>query len=469
MSPAPVRLPGRPPAHVPLSASPGPSLGGRSRRGVLPGLLATALAGGMLLLAPGLGGAALASQRGAGPWYVTTLRLDEAHEISTGAGVVVAIIDGGVDPTVPALVGQLLPGAGIGDDAAPDGLRDDDPDGHGTSMAGIVAARSVGPDGQPTGFAGVAPGAKILSISTGRETDSDEVAESIRLATDRGAKVISLSLGSSGPADPGERAAVRYALARDVVVVAAAGNVDSDDHDPADHAINSPANIPGVIAVTGSNPRGDFWDGSASGPLAVLAAPAPSIRAPVPVALSPTGAQTADGTSNSTAIVAGVVALVRAEHPELGAPSVIDLLVRTADDNGPSGRDEWFGYGVVDPVAALRTVPVPVATNPLLVTPTPLEPDSLNTDEDALLSAGTAGEGRTGAAEPTPPAPGAPASVPPGVAAAGEETGPGALAWVGGLAAAVLAGIAAGLAAFVARTALRRRGAPVPPGGPAWP
>ncbi|ONH33682.1 peptidase S8 [Pseudofrankia asymbiotica] len=402
---------------------------------------------------------------------MAALRLDEAHQISTGAGVVVAIIDGGVDPTVPALAGQLLPGAGIGDDAAPDGLRDDDPDGHGTSMAGIVAARPVGPDGQPTGFAGVAPDAKILPISTGRETDSDEVAESIRLAADRGAKVISLSLGSSGPPDSGERTAVRYALARDVVVVAAAGNVESDDHDPADHAINSPANIPGVIAVTGSNPRGEFWDGSASGPLAVLAAPAPSIRAPVPVALSPTGAQTADGTSNSTAIVAGVVALVRAEHPELNAPSVIDLLVRTADDNGPSGRDEWFGYGVVDPVAALRAVPLPVASNPLLVTPSPPEPGSLDTDEDALLGAGagTAGEGRTGAAEPTPPAPGAPAGVPPDVAAAGGETAPGVLAWVGGLAAAVLAGIAAGIAAFVARTASRRRGAPVPPGGPAWP
>ncbi|OHV37806.1 MULTISPECIES: S8 family serine peptidase [Pseudofrankia] len=437
------------------------------RRRVLPGLLATALTGGMLL-APGLAGAALATQRGDGPWYVSALRLDEAHQISTGAGVVVAIVDGGVDATVPALAGQLLPGLGIGPDAAADGLRDDDPDGHGTSMAGIVAARAVGPGGQPTGFASVAPDAKILSISTGRETDSDEVAEAIRLATDRGAKVISLSLGSSGPPEPGERAAVRYALARDVVVVAAAGNVDSDDHDPADHAINSPANIPGVIAVTGSNPRGDFWDGSASGPLAVLAAPAPSIRAPVPAALSPSGAQTADGTSNSTAIVAGVVALVRAEHPELGAPSVIDLLVRTADDKGPSGRDEWFGFGVVDPVAALRAVPLQVATNPLLVTPAPLEPGPLKTDEDALVGAGAAGERGTGAAVPTPAAPGAATSAPAGLAGAGGDSSPGVLAWVGGLAAAVLAGMAVGIGAFVARMALRRRGTPLPPGGAAW-
>lgn len=433
--------------------------------------MAAGLAGGMLT-APGLGGVALASLRGGGPWYVSALRLDEAHQLSTGTGVVVAIVDGGVDPTVPALAGQLLPGIGIGDDAAPDGLRDDDPDGHGTSMAGLVAARAVGPDGKATGFAGVAPDAKILSISTGRETDSDEVAEAIRLATDRGAKVISLSLGSLGSPEPGERAAVRYALARDVVVVAAAGNVEEGDDDPADHEVNSPANIPGVIAVTGSNPRGEFWDGSANGPAAVLAAPAPSIRAPVPVALSPSGAQTADGTSNSTAIVAGVAALVRAEHPELNAPSVIDLLVRTADDRGPAGRDEWFGFGVVDPVAALRAVPLPIATNPLLATPAPVEDGPLQADEDALLGAGASGtsapDGGAGAGSGT----GAPTATPsvPGTSggtlsgdvtgdlAGGGEAGPGALAWVGGLVAAMLAGVAVGIVAFTVRTVLRRRG-----------
>jgi len=432
------------------------------------GALAVALTGG-LLLAPGLGGGALAAQRGGGPWYVAALRLDEAHRISTGTGVVVAVVDGGVDPTVPALAGQLVPGVGIGADAAADGLRDDDPDGHGTSMAGLVAARAVGADGKPTGFAGVAPDAKILSISTGRETDSDEVAEGIRLATDRGAKVISLSLGSIGPPEPAERAAVRYALARDVVVVAAAGNVESDDHDPVDHTINSPANVPGVIAVTGSNPRGEFWDGSANGPMAVLAAPAPSIRAPVPVALSPSGAQTADGTSNSTAIVAGVVALVRAEHPDLGAPSVIDLLVRTADDKGPPGRDEWFGFGVVNPVAALRAVPAQLVTNPLLITPAPLAPGPLQTDEDALVGAGAAGGAGTGSAVPTPPAPRGGGGGTASASVVGTGAGPGALAWVGGLVAAVLAGVGLGIAAFLVRLRLRlRRGGSAPPTGPAW-
>ncbi|WP_052710779.1 S8 family serine peptidase [Pseudofrankia sp. DC12] len=447
-----------------------------SRRS-LPGLLLTALCAGVLLV--GGGSPALAAQPREA-WYARALRLDDAHRLSTGSGVVVAVVDGGVDPGAPALTGALVPGAGIGADAASDGLRDDDPEGHGTSMAGIIAARPVGPGGSSTGFLGVAPDAKILSISTGRETDSVEVAAGIRLATDRGATVVSLSLGSSGPADPDERAAAAYALAHDVVVVAAAGNVDAGDPDPFDHQINAPANIPGVIAVTGSDTHGDFWDGSAAGQRAVLAAPAPLVRAPVPAALTPSGAEVADGTSNSTAIVAGVAALVRAEHPELNAPSVIELLTRTADDKGPRGWDQQFGYGIVDPVAALTAPPVPVASNPLLTPPPGAAGGPLAADEDALLAAaGLPAPGGTG--NPARPSPSPSAAVPSGPAAsAAGDDGPGRLAWAGGLAAAVVLGTGLGVVAFALRRVLspraraaRRRpagtGAAAPGGPPSQP
>ena len=441
-----------------------PSRAARPRRRAARALLVAVLSAGAALLGPG-GWPALAAQPGEA-WYVSALHFDDAYRLSTGEGVVVAVVDGGVDPTVPALAGQLVTGAGIGPDAAADGLRDDDPDGHGTSMAGIIAARPAGPDGKPTRFLGVAPDAKILSISTGREADSAEVAEGIRIAADRGAKVISLSLGSVGSADPDERAAVAFALAHDVVVVAAAGNVD-DDHDPLDHQINSPANIPGVIAVTGSDALGRFWDGSAAGPRAVLAAPAPSIPAPVPAALEPTGSEVADGTSNSTAIVAGVAALIRAEHPALNAPSVIELLTRTADDKGPRGWDPQFGYGIVDPVAALKATPVPVATNPLLTAPPGAASAGgpLAADEDALLAAaGVAipAAPPTGSGAPATPTAAPPSAGPPG---AHSEHGPSALAWVGGLAAAVLLGAALGVLAFVTRQRVRRRRAA---GGPEW-
>jgi len=441
-----------------------PSRAARPRRRAARTLLITVLSAGVALLGPGAW-PALAAQPGEA-WYVRTLHLDDAHRLSTGTGVVVAVVDGGVDPTVPALAGQLVTGAGIGPDAAQDGLRDDDPDGHGTSMAGIIAARPAGPDGRPTRFLGVAPDAKILSISTGREADSAEVAEGIRIAADRGAKVISLSLGSVGSADPDERAAVAYALAHDVVVVAAAGNVDDNDRDPLDHQINSPANIPGVIAVTGSDALGRFWDGSAAGQRAVLAAPAPGIPAPVPATLDPSGSEVADGTSNSTAIVAGVAALIRAEHPALNVPSVIELLTRTADDAGPRGWDQQFGYGIVDPVAALKATPVPVATNPLLTAPPGAAgAGPLAADENALLAA-------AGVAIPAAPpagsgAPAAPTGAPPsaGPSGAHSEHGPSALTWVGGLAAAVLLGAALGVLAFVTRQRVRGRRAAR---GPEW-
>ncbi len=293
----------------------------------------------------------------------------QAQRISQGAGVVVAVIDGGVDADHPKLRGQVLPGAGVGQEAAPDGRRDDNPDGHGTAMAGLIAGRN---DNGPPEVRGIAPAARILPISTGAEADSTEVARGIHLAVDLGAGIINLSLGSLGTATPDEREAVAYAFAHDVVVGASAGNAETGDRRPAtgDREINSPANIPGVVAVTGSTARGGFWRGSSLGARAVIAAPAPGIRAPVPTRVSPDGLDTGAGTSNSAAIVSGVVALIRSARPDLDAPNVINRLIATARDAGPPGPDIEFGFGIVDPGAALTRPVSVVATNPLLATPT---------------------------------------------------------------------------------------------------
>ncbi|MCK9930137.1 S8 family serine peptidase [Frankia sp. Mgl5] len=387
-----------------------------------------------------------------GQWYHESLRLAEAHRVSRGRGVIVAIIDGGVDATHPKLRGQLLSGAGVGADAALDGLRDDDPDGHGTAMAGLVAAR--GDVGDPAVW-GVAPEAKILPISTGEEADSEEVARSVRIAVDRGAGVISMSLGSVGRATSAEESAVRYALAHDVVVVASAGNTE-----PGDTEVNSPANIPGVIAVTGSDYRGMFWGGSVQGPEAVLAAPGPGIRAPVPTRVSPDGLDTGGGTSNSAAIVAGVAALVRAAEPGLDAPNVINRLIRTALDMGPVGRDDQYGFGLVEPVAALTAELPLVDANPLLAAPGPRTGSS--TAGGGRAGGGATSDGATQAL-PTPPPP---AAATPPVAAAGPDEGgdgPSALTWIAGLGLAASAGVLLGALAYVlagARfaTALGRRG-----------
>gem|GEM_PF-1253904 len=392
-------------------------------------------------------------------WYVTDLSIGAADAITDGRGVVVAVIDGGVDATHPKLAGQLVPGFGTGGDAAPDGMRDSEESGHGTAMAGIIAGRA---DVGPASIQGIAPGAKVMPISTGSEIDTDEVAAGIRYAVDHGAKVINMSLGSPGPATLTERSAVRYALDHDVVVVAAAGNSE-----PGDREINAPANIPGVIAVTGTNINGEGWRGSVTGPQAVVAAPAPNVFAPVPRRVSADGYDSGDGTSNSSAIVSGIVALIRAHYPTLDAANVIERLIATATDKGAPGRDALYGYGEVDPVRALTATVAQVSANPLLTGATP-----------APAGAGGSATGAPGGATRPP----VPVVHPPSAAPKPGRAAPIAAIGV----AAGLVVVAALLAALmVGRRHPRRRrpgggagagaaggavgGSGLPPVGPTWP
>lgn len=286
-------------------------------------------------------------------WHLDALRIPEAHKVSKGRGIVVAVIDSGVDASHPALNGRVLRGHGIGADATPDG-RQDNGDGHGTGIAGIIA----GIGGDDMTVLGIAPEAKILPISTGKEARSSEVAAGIRWAVDNGADVINVSLGGSGT-NAEEAEAVRYALHNDVVVVAAVGNVSAGDR-----AVASTARVPGAIAVAGTDKSGEWLPDSVRGPEVVLAAPAEKIMAPDP--FTPNRHALATGTSASTAIVSGVVALVRAKFPDLDAANVINRLIATVQDKGPAGRDDRYGFGVVDPVAALTASVPSVTVNPLL-------------------------------------------------------------------------------------------------------
>ncbi|WP_406085501.1 S8 family serine peptidase [Micromonospora zamorensis] len=262
-------------------------------------------------------------------------------------------MDSGVDATHPDLRGQVLPG-GRSYGASGDGRADED--GHGTHMAGIIAAANAATDGVD----GIAPGAKILpiKIKKGKDPASDQAqAQGIRMAVDGGARVINLSVGGPGAASPEEEQAIAYALERDVVVVASAGNTAKGES-----AVISPANIPGVIAVTGTTRGGAFWSGSVRGPEAVVAAPGDGI-----LNIGPNhGYGWGDGTSDSAAIVSGVAALVRSKYPDLNAANVINRIIRTARDAGPAGRDTQYGFGRIDPVAALTADVPTVSENPLL-------------------------------------------------------------------------------------------------------
>jgi len=181
-------------------------------------------------------------------WQLDAMHIAEAQKISTGAGVVVAVVDTGVSGKQPELSGNLLEGTDTARGFTGNGQLD--LDGHGTRMATLIAGHGTGP-GNRDGILGIAPGAGILPICTvGQSDDNDAAADGVAWAVDHRVKVINLSfVGYS--TDKWEKA-LDKALAADIVVVAGAGNVSVSTE------FGFPARYPGVLAVTGSNREGEI-------------------------------------------------------------------------------------------------------------------------------------------------------------------------------------------------------------------
>ncbi len=291
-------------------------------------------------------------------WQLNLLQADKVWRQSRGAGVTVAVIDSGVAGDHPDLAGQVLPGLDL---VAPGGDGTADEVGHGTTVAALIAGRSS--DGH--GAAGLAPDSKILPIrvldAKNEYDDASVVADAIIWAVDHGAKVINLSLGG-GAVNSVLADAIDYAFAHDVVVVACVGNVLADGPGTTWY----PAREPGVVAVTALNPRGDLWKGSLSGPSTVLAAPGSDL-----VGAKPGGYQRVQGTSFAAPLVAATAALIRSKWPEMSAANVVQRLIMTARDEGVPGRDDQYGFGAVDPRAALTADVPSVVANPLDTAPPP--------------------------------------------------------------------------------------------------
>ncbi|MCW2570163.1 MAG: Proprotein convertase in/kexin type 6 [Frankiales bacterium] len=285
-------------------------------------------------------------------WALTTLR---AGEVGTATGQVVGVVDTGVDASHPDLAGVVLPGTDIV--SGGDGWTD--PNGHGTHVAGIVAA--VADNG--IGGAGLAQGAQILPVrvmaADGTGWDSD-AAEGMVWAVDHGATVINLSFGGPDPS-PVMDTAVKYALGKGVSVVVAAGNEGQ-----AGNPVEWPAADPGVIAVGAVDSAGVRPGWSSSGSHLALVAPGVRITSTVPVsATDPSGYATWDGTSMAAPFVSAAAALLRHAQPTLSAAGVRKRLMDTADDLGPVGPDPDYGAGRVDVVAAeAATGPIDVSTTP---------------------------------------------------------------------------------------------------------
>jgi type VII secretion-associated serine protease mycosin len=273
-------------------------------------------------------------------WNLPMLGVPAAWQATQGAGVVVAVIDTGVDATHPDLVGRVLPEI----DLLPDTTPEPEQNGHGTRIAGIIAGGL-----NNTGIAGVAPQASILPVSALDPAgfgDSSTVARAIIAAADAGARVINLSLG--GPdKDPVLDKACAYAFQKGAVVVAAGGNSYADGN-----RVQYPAASPNVIAVASVDRTGNPSAFSNTGSHIDIAAPGEGILAPYPGGTW----NTESGTSFAAPHVAAVAALVLSANPRMTAGQAADTVVRTAqDDLSGNGRDDQLGQGVVRADSAVAT------------------------------------------------------------------------------------------------------------------
>ncbi len=284
-----------------------------------------------------------ASGLGIGQWSLSRIRMPVAWDLETGSGdVIMAILDTGIDQYRPDFAGRIVsPYSAVERSSVWPSWRDKM--GHGTAVAGVAVAQ--GDDAQ--GMAGVAWNVKIMPVKIADDSglsDDALLADGLYWAVDHGADVINISF--AGPqVTTLEANAIRYAVERGVIVVAAAGNKSSP-------SVYYPAALPGVIAVgaTTRMPADSRASFSAVGENLDLTAPGTEILSWSVAASSWVLWQ---GTSFSAPMVAGVAALVCSAESGLTGPQVGEILNRTADDIGVPGWDREFGWGVVDARAAL--------------------------------------------------------------------------------------------------------------------
>lgn len=266
-------------------------------------------------------------------YELAKLRLPQAHALSRGGDVKVAVIDSGVDDAHAELAGSVTEiYNALASPMAPHS--------HGTAIAGLIAAHGK--------LLGAAPHAKILAVrafdpagSGGAEGTTFAILKGLDWAAAQGARVINMSF--AGPNDPAIHRALEAAFKKGIVLIAAAGNAGA----------KSPPLYPAadvnVIAVTATDADDKLFEQSNRGKHIAVAAPGTQL-----LVATPDGYEMSSGTSYSAAAISGIVALMLERRGDLTPSQVRGILQATAKDIGPKGRDIMFGAGLADALAALN-------------------------------------------------------------------------------------------------------------------
>ncbi len=273
-----------------------------------------------------------ASEGDPAQYELAKLHLPQAHAIAKGENILIAVIDSGVDVGHPELTGAVAQSFdAIGKQMTPHK--------HGTAIAGLIAAHGK--------LMGAAPGARILAVRAFNPSDEGadgttfNILKGLDWAAANGARVINMSF--AGPADPAIHRGLEAAHKKGIVLVAAAGNAG-----PKSPPLY-PAADANVIAVTATDADDKLFERSNRGRHIALAAPGAQIL----VAIPGNAYEVSSGTSYSAAEVSGIVALML-EHKSGHTPDKIrGILLATAKDLGPKGRDLLFGAGLVDAYGAV--------------------------------------------------------------------------------------------------------------------
>jgi subtilisin family serine protease len=285
-------------------------------------------------------------------WFPSWGIQDKIWPITRGQGVTVAVVDTGVNASLPDLSGVVLRGKNLltGSDGRTDTDSEANSHGHGTSMAITIAGQ-----GDRYGWLGVAPDVKILPIVDSGDTET--ISTGIRYAVDHGAKVVNMSLGLKTDCPDAVQQAVAYAADHQVVVIAAAGN-EGEKRNPSEY----PANCAGVLAVGAAGKDLRPWSGSERQPYVGVSAAGFQVGL-----IGSDGILYEDswGTSIATAFTSAEAAMIMSRYPQLTARQVVQRIIATVKPLGGQVPDPATGYGYIRFTRALTdTVPAD-APNPV--------------------------------------------------------------------------------------------------------